>query len=169
MWQSPAHLLSSAIFVLAVGPHQSKLFVCVLNYIYDILLISVLLLLKILSLKKRYGTAIHVLDRNNSDISWYWTDVGELKIELVLYIANLVHSPTGAGQGAVQSCKNLHDVFSCISQTWNGEKQRREAVVKWQGKHQQPKQKLKKEYRAPDLSFIFHIGMWFKWEANSNS
>lgn len=50
MRQSPARLLTWATSALAGGPRRSKLFVHVLNHIDDILLISVLLLLKILSL-----------------------------------------------------------------------------------------------------------------------
>ena len=77
--------------------------------------------------RERHGTAIHTLDRNISDICWYRADVGKLKIELVLYVASLLHSPTGADGGAAQSRKNLHDVFSFKSQTCSVEKQR-EAV-----------------------------------------
>lgn len=105
VWQSPSRLLTWAVLVLPVGPNKSKSFVHVLNYRRDILLISALLLFKMPSLEKRHRTDIYVLDHKSNGIYWYWRDVSEWNTKLMLYIANLLHSPTAADQGAVESPK----------------------------------------------------------------
>lgn len=104
------------------------------------------------SLEKRHGTNIHVLDHKSNDIYWCWRDVSELNINLVLHIANLLHSPTAAGQAAAQSPK----YFPFYNPNLKLIKAKQRGSVEGQGKHQQLKQKLKKELSFQFTSYFPH-------------